>query len=56
MLYVLEIPSSIMSSGYQLVVSGPSPKEQPDTQIISIQVIFLNKLIFLKLIFRKIYK
>ncbi|XP_035233238.1 nicalin-1-like isoform X1 [Stegodyphus dumicola] len=32
-----ELPSSITSSGYQLVVSGPQPKAQSDTQIISIQ-------------------
>ncbi|XP_015924730.1 BOS complex subunit ncln isoform X2 [Parasteatoda tepidariorum] len=32
-----EIPSSILSSGYQMVVSGPPPKEQLDTQVISIQ-------------------
>ncbi|XP_054707763.1 BOS complex subunit ncln-like [Uloborus diversus] len=32
-----EIPSSITSSGYQLVVSGPQPKAQADTQIVSIQ-------------------
>lgn len=32
-----EIPSSITSSGYQLVVSGPAPKAQTDTQIVSIQ-------------------
>lgn len=32
-----EIPSSITSSGFQLVVSGPPPRAQIDTQIISIQ-------------------
>ncbi|GIY54165.1 nicalin-1 [Caerostris darwini] len=32
-----EIPSSITSSGYQLVVSGPPPKPLADSQIISIQ-------------------
>ncbi|KAG8183710.1 hypothetical protein JTE90_002778 [Oedothorax gibbosus] len=32
-----EIPNSIISSGYQLVVSGPAPKPHADTQIISIQ-------------------
>ncbi|XP_055930625.1 BOS complex subunit ncln-like [Argiope bruennichi] len=32
-----ELPSTITSSGYQLVVSGPAPKPLPDTQIISLQ-------------------
>ncbi|GFT29932.1 nicalin-1 [Nephila pilipes] len=32
-----ELPASITSSGYQLVVSSPAPKPQSDTQVISIQ-------------------
>ncbi|GBO17418.1 hypothetical protein AVEN_25718-1 [Araneus ventricosus] len=49
-----ELPATITSSGYQLVVSGPAPKPLPDTQIVSIQV-KMNPFFFLLLVVEVIF-